>query len=253
MNALRAAALATTLLFTACGSQASSTTDPSALSSGAAVKSLDAGKVDNLPTGGVFVKVIQFVQPSGYVITSKQHVPGVVYVESGVHRLTLEGQPPIDLAAGQAKFHLSITHTHFNPGTGSSTWYFIALWSSSSRGQPSVDPIARPVFQSENFSPEQLPQGAYSEVLRHVTLAGSGRSQAHKFGGLAVFFVLHGSLVIRSSQGSVTLGADQGAVYTAGVPLQEVNAAAVQTVYLEMLTTAFGREFEVPLSQSPKG
>lgn len=253
MNPHRAVALATTLLFTACGSQASPPTDASALSSGAAAKSLDAGKLDSLPTGGVFVRVIKFVQPAGYTIQSKQHVPGVVYVESGVHRLTLEGQAPIDLAVGQAIFHLSITHTHFNPGPGSSTWYFIALWPSSSRGQPKVDPIAQPVFQSDIFSPEQLPQGVYSEVLRQVTLAGSGRSEAHKFGGLAVFLVLQGSLVIRSSQGSVTLDTDQGAAYLPGVSLQEVNSADGQTVYLEMLTTAFGREFEVPLSQRPKG
>lgn len=253
MNAHRAAALATTLLLAACGSQASPTSDATALSSGAAMKSLAAGKVDTLDTGGVFVRVIQFVQPSGYLIKSTQHVPGIVYVESGVHRLTLEGLPPIDLAAGQATFHLSITHKHFNPGTSTSTWYFIALWPSSSRGQPSVDPIARPVFQSDNLSPDQLPQGAYSEVLRQVTLAGSGRSEAHMFGGLAVFFVLQGSLVIRSSQGSVRLGTDEGTVYAPGVSLQEVNSTAGQTVYLEMLTTAFGREFEVPLPKSPKG
>lgn len=253
MTAHRAAAVVTTLLFTACNSQASPTPDASALSSGVAVKSLDAGKLDSLPTGGVFVRVLKFVQPSGFTFPSTQHVPGFVFVESGVHRLTLEGQPPIDLTAGQAKFHQSITHTHFNPGPGSSSWYFIALWSSSSRGQPPVASIAVQVFQSDNFSPEQLPQGVYSEVLRQVTLAAPGRSEAHKFGGLAVFFVLQGSLLIRSSDGHIELGVDQGAVYPAGVPVQETNTTAGRTVYLEMLTTAFGREFEVPLSQSPKG
>ena len=253
MNVRRSVALATPLLILACGSPASPTTSASASSVGAAVRSLDAGKLDSLPTGGVFVRVIKFVQPSGYTVKSKQHVPGFVYVESGVHRLTLEGQSPIDVTAGQAKFHLSITHTHFNPGPSTSTWYFIALWPSSSRGQPLVDAIARQMFPTDDFSPEQLPQGAYSEVLRQVTLAASGRSAAHRFGGLAAFFVLQGSLVVRSSQGSVALSADEGAVYAPGVPLQEINSAAGQTVYLEMMTTALGREFEVPLSQSPKG
>ena len=48
----------------------------------------------------------------GYVINSKQHVPSAIYIETEIHRLTLASQSPIDLAAGQGKFHQSVTHTH---------------------------------------------------------------------------------------------------------------------------------------------
>ncbi len=43
--------------------------------------------------------MIRFAQPAGYVMHSKQHVPGVVYVERRLHRLTLNGQAPVDLRA----------------------------------------------------------------------------------------------------------------------------------------------------------
>lgn len=228
-------------------------TDVAAQSHDATVQSLDGGKLDGLPTGGVFGRVIQFQQPEGYTILSKERVPGFVFVESGVHRLTLLGQAPTDIAAGHARFHPSISHVHFNPGPGLCMWYFVAVWSSSGRAQPPVDPIAKFVFQSANISPVQLPQGTYSEVLRQVTLGGGGRSEAHQFGGLSLFFVLQGSLTIRSQRGSSELSPHEGAAYLPDVPLQEVNRADVPVVYLEMLITATEREFEVPLLHAPVG
>jgi hypothetical protein len=37
------------------------------------------------------------------------------------------------------------------------------------------------------------------------------------------------------------------------VAIQEVNAAPGETAYLELLTTAAGKEFEIPLHQPPGG
>src|SRR5690349_14344627 len=89
----------------AASSSSSSTSNADALPRGAATKTLDAAKLDSLPTGPVYIRMIRFPQPVGYVINSKQHVASVVYVETGVHRLVLNGMPPQDLMAGQAKFH----------------------------------------------------------------------------------------------------------------------------------------------------
>ncbi|HYM96899.1 MAG TPA: hypothetical protein VET26_06345 [Candidatus Sulfotelmatobacter sp.] len=236
----------------ACGSAATSNPNPAALANGAAVKTLAAGKLDSLPTGPIYVRVIRFTSPAGYVINSKQHVPSFVYVETGVHELTLNGQPSINLAAGQAVFHQSVTHTHLNPGPGTSVWYSIALWPSSARGQPLVDKVAQAAFESDDIPRDSLPQVAYSEVLRQVTLANHGSSGAHRFGGLAAFYVLSGSITIRSShQPTLTLGAGQGAAFEPDVPLQETNAGSNQAVYLEFITTAVGKSFEVPLSAPP--
>lgn len=254
MKAKLTAVMTIALAISACSSAAPSAqnaVNPEALARGAAVKTLDAGKLDSLPTGHVYVRMIRFPQVPGYVINSKQHVPSFVYVEAGVHRLILNGQSPIDLVAGQAKFHQSVAHTHLNPGPDPSVWYAIALWPSSARGQPLVDPIAKPAFESEDMVPEASPQG-YSQVLRQVTLAKSGTAGAHQLGGLSAFYVVTGSLTIRSAHGpSVTLTAGQGRAFPPDIALQETNAGPGQAMFLEFLTTPVGKDFDVPLSQPP--
>jgi hypothetical protein len=246
------AALTLALALSACSAAPSATSNAAALARGAAVKTLDAGKLDSLPTGPVYIRMIHFAQPAGYVINSKQHVPSVVYVETGVHRLILNGQPPIDLMAGQAKFHQSVTHTHLNPGPDPSSWYSIAIWPTSAHGQPLVDPVARAAYESDDIAREVLPQVAYSQVLRQVTLATLGTTGAHQFGGLSAFYMLTGSVTIRSAhRPPITLGVGQGATFLPDVALQETNAGTGPAMFLEFITTAAGRDFEVPLKQPP--
>jgi len=236
----------------ACSAAATAGPNPQALAHGAAIKTLDAGKLDSLPTGPLYIRIIRFDQPAGNAIQSKQHVASIVYVETGLHRLTLAGQPAIDLVAGQATFHQSVTHTHLNPGPDPSVWYSIALWQSSARGQPLVAPIAQAAFESKDIAREALPQVAYSQVLRQVTLAKLGTTGAHRFGGISAFYVLAGSVTIRSAhRPTVTLGAGQGVDYLPDVALRETNPGPGQAVFLEFLTTAVGREFDVPLQQPP--
>ena len=205
-----------------------------------------------MPTGAVYVRFVRFEQPPGYVINSKQHVPSVVYVETGIQRLVLAGQTPLDLAAGQATFHQSVTHQHLNPGSLPSVWYSIAVWPSSARGQPLVDPIARAAFESEDVDRQVLPQVAYFVVLRQVTLASRGTSGAHRFGGLAAFYVLSGSISIRSAhRAPLTLSVGQGAAFLPDTDLEETEAGSVQASYLEFLVTPVGKDFEVPLQRAP--
>jgi hypothetical protein len=202
VNMTRTVLVAIALVLSACSTGATASPNSEALAHGAAVKALDAGKLDSLPTGPVYIRFIRFVQPVGYDIVSKQHVASVVYVEAGAHRLVLNGKTPLDLVAGQAKFHQSVAHVHVNPGpVDPSVWYSIAIWPSSARGQSLVDKTARPTFESEDISREALPQVAYSQVLRQVTLAKLGTTGAHKYGGLAAFYVLTGSLTIKSAHG----------------------------------------------------
>ena len=245
--------LALALALSACGAAATVAPNSEALARGAAVKALDAGKLDSLPTGPVYIRFIRFPQPVGYVINSKQHVASIVYVETGAHRLILNGKPPLDLVAGQATFHQSVAHTHINPGPlDPSVWYSIALWPSSTRGTAPVDKIADATFQSDDIVRESWPQGAYSQVLRQVTLVKDGTSGAQRFGGLAAFYVLTGSVTIKSAHRSpVTLAVGQGAYFLPDIALQETNAGTGQAVYLEFLTTAVGKDFEVPLQQPP--
>jgi hypothetical protein len=244
-----AALLATAFVLSACSAASTASPNPEALAHGAAVKALDAGKLDGLPTGPVYIRFIRFAQPIGYDIVSKQHVASVVYVEAGAHRLVLNGKPPLDLVAGQAKFHQSVAHVHVNPGpVDPSVWYSIAIWPSSARGQSLVDKTARPTYESGDIARESLPQVAYSQVLRLVTLAKLGTTGAQKFGGLAAFYVLTGSLTIKSAHRTpITIGADEGLYFLPDVPLQETNGGSGQTVFLEFITTPIGKDFEVPL------
>ena len=251
---VRIIALAAAILSLACGAGASPPgPDARALAYGAAVKKLDGGRLESLPTGAMYFRAIHFVQPAAYTINSTQHNPGFVFVESGLHQLQFKGQPPLELASGEAKFIQSVTHSHLNPGTEPCSWYFIALWPGSTRSQPLVDRIASLVFESADLVPG-LRQGPYSQVLREVTLRREGHSEAHEFGGMSVFFVLQGSLTVRSTQGrAVDIVAGSGAFYPPNVAIQEVNAATGETIYLVLLTTAIGKEFEIPASRPPGG
>ena len=245
-------ACSTSALLVACSTSATSAQSPDALPRGEIVKKLDAGRVDSLPTGTVYVRFVRFAQPPGYVINSKQHVPSIVYVQTGMCRLILTGQAPIDLVAGQATFHQSVTHQHLNPGSEPSLWYSIAVWSSSARGTPLVDPIARASFESQDFDRAALPQVAYSEVLRRVTLSSKGTSGAHRFGGIVALYVLSGSISVRAAhRPAQTLDAGQGAAFAPDTDLQETNAGSSQADYLEFVVIEVGKDFEVPLQQPP--
>lgn len=239
------------LLLGACSATNTVDSSAAALPHGAVIKKLGAGTVASLPTGTVYIRFIRFVQPPGYVINSKQHVPSIVFVEAGTHRLALAGETPIDLAAGEATFHQSITHQHLNPGSVSSTWFSIAVWPSTARGTPLVDPIANAAFESGDIDPARLGQGPYSEALRSVSLTASGTSGAHRFGGLSAFYVLSGSVTIRSPHQSKVLTVDQGAAFLPNTDLQESSSGAASAVYLEFVVTTAGAQFDMPLQQPP--
>src|SRR5438046_6134168 len=117
---LRLVVLAVTLV--ACASTAQSATNPDALPRGEVVKKLDAGQVGSLPTGPVYIRFVRFAQPTGYVINSKQHVPSVVYVESGAQRLDLAGELTVDLVAGQAKVQRCLYQQQLYQGSLQALW-----------------------------------------------------------------------------------------------------------------------------------
>lgn len=249
---LRGLLIAVAVIIAGCSGGGTHESNPKAFAHGATINKLDAGTIDSLPTGAVLIRFVRFSQPPGYVINSKQHVPSVVYVETGVQQLVLAGQPPVDIAAGQAKFHQTVTHMHLNHGSGESVWYSIAMWPNSARAQPLVDPIARVAFESQDFDRTALPPVAYSEVLRQITLTTLGTTGAHRFSGLSTFYVLSGSVTIRSAhRPAVTLGTGQGAAFLPGVDLQESNTGADPAVFLEFFVTPVGKDFEVPLQGPP--
>jgi len=88
--------------------------------------------------------------------------------------------------------------------------------------------------------------------INALTLAGGGSSGAHRFGGLAAFFVLSGSITIHAAHTSpVTLAAGQGASYLPAIDLQEKNTSSAPATVLEFIVTPAGADFEVPLPRPP--
>jgi len=239
----------------ACSSTSVPTINPEARASGSVVKALAGGQLPRLPTGPVYFRFIHFAQPPGHTVKSTQHVPGFVYVERGTHRLLVVDQTALDLGEGEAFFLGSVTHQHVNSGPDPNSWYFIALWPNTARAQSVIDPtVASVAFATPDFEPGTLAQGAYSQVLRRVTLDARGRTAAHTFGGFSVLFVLQGSVTARAAGSPpATLQAGQGLSHPADVGLQEVNATASPAVFLELLTTATGKNFETILTQPPAG
>lgn len=243
------------ILLAACNSAPAQSPDPAARAVGVSVTPLAGAKFLSLPTGQVYIRLVHFAQPPAHTVKSSQHVPGVVYVESGVHRLLVAGQSPQDSGSGEAIFLGGVTHAHYNPGPTSNGWYFIALWPSSARTQSLVDPtVGRIAYQTPDFDSARVAQGAYFQTLRLVSVAPGGRTAAHKFGGMRVLFVLEGSLTVHvTGAAPATVAMGSGSNYMPNVSMQELNPTADPTVFLELLTTGAGKPIETVLGQSPAG
>jgi quercetin dioxygenase-like cupin family protein len=213
---------------------------------------LAGGRLSALPSGSLFVRVVEFAQDAGSAFTSHQHVPGFVYVDQGLHRLVITDGPSIDLAAGDAFFLGSLTHEHLNPAAAPNHWYFVALWPTSARSAALVDASAGVPFATPDLPATALPPGAYASTLRLVTLAPGGRTPAHEYGGLEVLFVLEGAVSIHAAGAApATLSAGQGIHHLPHTVAQEFNARDEASRYLEWLLTADGQPFQTNVQHSP--
>jgi quercetin dioxygenase-like cupin family protein len=192
-----------------------------------------------------------FHQSPNQSVASKKHQAGIIYVDSGLQRLTYTGAGSVDIAAGTALFLKSVEHSHTTLPPTDSTWYFVALWPSIQRGQPLVGG-SKSVFDSQDIPSSTLAPGTYVETLRKVTLQPGGRSQAHRFGGLEVLYVLDGTLTVKvAGQASVELAAGSGDYINPDSATQEIAAGSSKVVYLAYFVTEAGKPFETALTSVP--
>lgn len=213
---------------------------------------LAAGKLSSLPTGNLYVRVIEFAQAPGHSFPSRTHVPGFVYITNGVQHLTMADRTPIDLAAGQARFQPSIAHVHSNPGSTTNHWYFLALWPAQARADPLVDSSGSVAYETPDLPPETLPRGSYVQTLRLVELEPGGRSVARWHGGIEVSFVLQGSISVHvAGHAPSDLTPGHGTYHLPGAQLQERNTGTGPARFLEVLTTAEGRPFQTSADHAP--
>jgi quercetin dioxygenase-like cupin family protein len=245
-------ALVVAALVAACDRGDPGTGDATARSYQARTVDLAAGRLPALPSGPLYVRVVEFAQDAGSAFTSHQHVPGFVHVLAGVHRLIVGDGPPIDLGVGESFFLGSLTHRHLNPAPTANHWYFIALWPTPARAAPLADPAARVAFATPDLPAADLPPGVYVATLQLVTLGAGGRSAAHRHGGVEILFVLEGTISARSAGArSVTLRPGEGIHHLPNTVVQEFNPGDEGARYLAFLLTAEDRPLQTNVKQSP--
>jgi quercetin dioxygenase-like cupin family protein len=216
------------------------------------VDQLVAGKLDALPTGGQFLRIVLFHQAPGESFPSRKHQAGLIYQQTGQQRFAYSGGQSIDIVAGTAAFLESVAHSHTNIGGTENTWYFIALWPSVQRGAPLVVATSRVAFETEDIPSSTLQPASYVETLRKVTLQTGGHSPAHRFGGLEVVFVLDGTLTVDTAgRGPVRLSAGQGTYVVPDTTTQELASGSGTVDYLAYFVTRQGIAFETDVSSAP--
>ena len=240
-------------LVSACVTAPTTSPDAAARAVAFSIRDLAGGKLSSLPTGKMFIRIIEFAQPAGHSFASRTHAPGFDYVASGVQRLIIGDRPPVDIAAGESVFQTSLAHVHSNPGSSPNDWYFIAVWPAAARAEALVDPsVGKVVFETPDLSEDALPQGPYFQTLRLADLGPGGRSAAHRYGGLEAAFVLEGSITVHArGQRPVRLTTGGGIYHFAGIDVQEHNAGVGPARFLELLTTAEGQPFEASVDHAP--
>jgi len=246
------AAIALTVMISCDRIDPGATESIAAKSSHAKTIDLAGGQLPALPSGRLYVRVVDFAQDADSAFTSHQHVPGFVYVQAGAERLVIADGPSVDLQAGDAFFLGSLTHEHLNPGPVPNHWYFIALWPTLARGIPLADASARVAFATPDLPEGALPPGSYLSTLQLVQIEPGGRTAARSYGGVEILFVLNGSIGERSTDVEpTTLGPGQGIHHLPNTVMQEINDGDVEARFLIFLLTAEDQPFQTNVKQSP--
>lgn len=243
-QAVGVGALAAVLL-AGCSQGATAASLPRAAARGVHREALAGGKLDALPTGAVFLRIQSFAQPPGDGFLSNKHQVGMIYEAEGVQTLLVVGQPTIVIPPDSGQFLPSLAHQHTNTGPLESRWYFIALWPSSARGQPPVQAAAVTVYDSADLRPDVLRGQFYTETLLETSLEPAGASAVHRYGGLALVFVLEGAVTLAVGGENKTYSAGHAALVLPMMVLAERNMAPGASRFITFVITPDGTPFEI--------
>jgi len=212
---------------------------------------LAGGVLPALPTGNVFIRVIEFRQAVDSFFPSQQHVPGFIFQAAGSQLLAFQDGPTVNLGPAEAFFQGPLAHKHLNAGTTANHWYFIALWPTSARSAPLVTASAEVPYATPDLAPSAFPPGQYIETLRLLSLEPGGRTLAAKYGGIAVLFVLDGSINIHTGGKSRMVAQNQGVEVLPMTATQVFNQSSHRVTLLAFYITAAEQPFETTVARSP--
>jgi hypothetical protein len=215
-------------------------------------KDVAAGRLEALPSGSVFMRVIHFNQAAGTSFGSELHQQGMLFEAGGQQTLHIETDPPALLLPGTGIFSPSRRHIHENSGTTANDWYFLALWPSAIRGKALVNPAAHILYESPDVPGGALVTRTYTETIRLVTIGAGGRTGAARYGGLTTIFVLDGSVQLHAAgQPVASMDKGQSTYQLPGVAVQAFNTQNVPSHLLIFFATGAGEPFETPVNTSP--
>ena len=247
-----AAIIFASLAVSGCGTSTTRSAATTGSSLHVASKDVAAGKLEALPTGNVFVRVIHFTQGPGTSFGSEKHNQGVLFQARGEQTLHVETDPPVLLQAGAGVFQPSRYHTHENTGTSLNDWYFFAIWPSAARGTPLVNRAAVVMYATPDVPGGALETGSYTESIRLVTIDARGRTGAAKYGGLLTMFVLDGSVQVHAAGQPVsTLDKGQAIHELPGVAVQGFKNQKAPPPPGFFFSTGGGQPLETPLTATP--
>jgi len=214
---------------------------------------LGDGPLEALPTLPLFINVLDVPQPPASPI-QHAHIAGFVYAVSGVHQLTIQGAAAQDLKPGEAGFVPgNVLHTHANPGTTPSEWYFLGLRNTAARsGGAPLFPGQTTLYESPDLPATAFAPGKYVEQLNVTTLEKGGRTASHKHGGVEVFVILEGTVALRvAGQQPQTLTKGKGALVAPNTTLQVTNTGDGQAKWLAYFVALDGAPFSTNVDTLP--
>src|SRR5438067_4871020 len=215
--AIVAAAL---VLAAACGGSASPAPPAAAptLAPPSAVSSiLASGPLAAIPTGALFVNVLDLPQAAGGVI-KHAHLPGFVYAVSGTPEMDADGAAAMMIQPGNAAFiGAGVMHSHINPGTSGNDWWFVALRPAASRPLATIVAGQKELYTTPDLT--TIATGSYTETLTDSRLAAKGIDrQAGPV--IRVLYVIEGDVTVSGDAGMVsTASAGQGLYSLPGASL----------------------------------
>jgi quercetin dioxygenase-like cupin family protein len=210
------------------------------------------GPLAALPTLPLYVNVLDVPQQPASPL-QHAHLAGFVYAVNGVHRLEIQGGATKDVNSGEGAFvPADVVHTHSNPGTTPSKWYFIALRNTNARTAAPTFPGQTTLYESADLPAGALPAGKYVEQLNLVTLEKGGRTASHKHGGLELLIVLDGTFQLRvAGQQPQTLTKGKGAVVPPNTVLQATNTGDGTAKFLAFFVTPETAPFSTNVDTLP--
>jgi len=250
------------IIVSSCGGAAAPSPSASpAAAAGTAPKPQDAvgfvstkladGPLDVLPTLPLFINVLDVPQPPASPI-QHAHIAGFVYAVTGVHQLTIQTSAAQDVKPGEAAFVPgNVAHTHANPGTTASEWYFMGLRNTGARTGTPLFPGQTTLYETPDLLVTAFPAGKYVEQLNVTTLEKGGRTASHKHGGVEVFVILDGTLSLRVAGQSQTLTKGKGAVVLPNTTLQATNTGDGQVKWLAYFVTLESAPFSTNVDTLP--